>query len=212
MKTVLEELPGEAHEVLKQFLSPSEEILLTFFSGSWTMDQEPPNLDAYLKDYELVIATPRHLFKLPKKWLEQYQARAKEWLFSQDGLVKISLSEVISSEIERYMQCSNVVIRLPSKEVRIDKCQHLQAEKLFRILESQRKKVGEAGERVEMLYPIEKGQPVAFQVFNTTEDGETLHIMFVKQTASAHLPPSFSILQYKNGKLVKEFAFEPKKT
>lgn len=211
MNPLIDSFPVDVQEAIKSFLLPEEDVILAFFFGSWSVDGDVPDINSFLRDYEFLIATNKKIILFPQGWYKKMIPHSRDWLITKGGIEQLEYEDILFSEIERYIQCSSVRIHHKRGERKLDKCQHIHAERINRLIEERRKKDIDAFAKSYLAYPLDKGQPLSFQFSTNANNEEILSVMFVRPTSSAHVPPVFSILQYRGDKLIKEYCFEPKK-
>lgn len=210
MKLTLDSLPQVWREIFfSKVLVEGEDVILMFFCGYWGMEKpEALSVSDYLNKYEFAVATTERIIKLPPGWGEGLTKKPFAVVLSDGEGWDARYRDIQSYEKQRYMQCSDIIIQLQNKEVRLEKCQHMMADKLYKYLETKVKGVG-FEVKVKLDYSVEWGPPVSFQVVQGTK--EMLNVMFVKPSSAPHTPPTARVAQYQDGMLVKEYILEPKR-
>ncbi|MBI2265583.1 MAG: PH domain-containing protein [Armatimonadetes bacterium] len=198
MASFIDNLTPEARERINQLLSPAEEPNLAFFCGGWTPEGEVPTIETFLREYDVLLSTQKRILHLKKGWVQL-----------QGQVVEIPFESITGAELEKYLQSSNVRIKLGDKTYKIEKCQHLHAERLFRYVEQVRTKSAEAT-RTPIAYPLDKGVPTQFIISYDDKNQEILSVMFVAKPKSPALPPPVTILSYdRKGACIHEYYLEP---
>lgn len=206
MQNVLVTLPDAAKTAYAKITGFQEEPLLAFFYGSWGLEAEVPDLDLYLREYGLAVATDKKVAVLPKGWFLKASQGKEEEVQKESPI--FWYGNIESCYLEKSLQVSTIVVKLRDREIRIDKCAHHHAERFLALIEARTGKSGVAAQKFELIFPFLAGSPVSFQLGN---DG-VISVMFVKTATSSHSPAEFTILEYnKNGQVLREYHFTPRR-
>lgn len=211
MHLTMEVLPNDWREnLITKVFTEGEEVLLLFFCGYWGMERpETLHLIDYLNRYEFALLTNERILKFPPGWGDKLSIFSFQTILEDGKACDVRLRDIKAFDKQKYMQCSDIILKLIDKEVRLEKCPHIMAEKLYRYLETRIKGKG-LQVSVELGYQVEWGAPVAFQVMPGSAT-ETLNVMFLKPSMSPHTPPTARIAQYQEGRLIREYILEPKR-